>query len=242
MFRTALVFVLLTSTAQAQSSLGITAVDFTLGQSDHDNEGSFGALLVDVAVTPYHGLQGDVVYEDLSSGGIGRLGAHLYMTPAAGQKYGLFAFVSDRDDASMTYGAIGAEGLFALSDTASVEINAGLGVANTDGLDYLFGSAAYHTDITPEFGLSAGAGFASFEEPGLNTDVFSPRIEARYSPDEQPFGVFARLSQDIFTDGLLSSSPTILSAGVSISFGGSSSRNRFTTTDPLAPLFRANLR
>ena len=96
--------------AIAESPLGITGAEFRLGAVAQDTgaaQASLGGIqsfdaidpvlgfaAVNVAVTDAHGFQGDVLLEDGPGGAIGRLGAHVFMTPQSGQKYGLFAILS----------------------------------------------------------------------------------------------------------------------------------------------------
>ena len=97
-------FALLAVTAFADTPLGITGSEFRIGPVAQDTGAAMGSLgsikstdrihptlgfaAVNVAITRFHGLQGDVALEDGPDGAIGRLGAHLFMTPAKGQNTG----------------------------------------------------------------------------------------------------------------------------------------------------------
>jgi len=89
----------------AQSSLGIQGLDLQFGMIQ-DEGGSAQTDVksrLDVAITEFHGFQGDVAFADTDQGLIGQLATHLYMAPRAGQKYGVFASLSDVDGRMMTW-------------------------------------------------------------------------------------------------------------------------------------------
>jgi hypothetical protein len=138
--------------ASAETPLGITGAEFSIGFVRQDDGGaaaslgpvknaggdldvSLGFAAVNVALTGVHGLQGDAVLEATPDGAIGRLGAHLFMTPNASHKIGLFAMLADVDGAAVTYGAAGGEGILALGRNTSIEVRGGVGMATAKGLD-----------------------------------------------------------------------------------------------------------
>ena len=87
------------SPAVAQSSLGITGATLEV-TSTEDEAGQLRnsfATSVDVRITEYHGLQGDLRFDKTLGGTIGHLGGHLYLAPQPGQKNGLFLSLSDVD-------------------------------------------------------------------------------------------------------------------------------------------------
>ena len=146
MLRTLIVFAVasFSSSAFAQSSLGITGAEFTFGQVQ-DESGTAQtsvAATVDMAVTDYHGFQGDLRFSDTNFGALGSLGAHIYLAPRPGQKYGLFATISDVDGRAATWGAIGAEGQFSWDEDWVVGARAGLGAGDAAGLDFIFGGVS----------------------------------------------------------------------------------------------------
>ena len=153
--------------ALAQSSLGITGAELSFG-AVQDESGATrmdGRAVVDVAITDVHGFQGDLGFADTEAGGVGTVAAHLYMAPREGQKYGLFAQLSDVDGRSMTYGAIGAEGMLSITPETLVEGRAGIGAANDGGLDFMFASLGLAHSYSSALEISATLDLAEFDEP-----------------------------------------------------------------------------
>ena len=134
----------LASQAIAQSSLGFSGAKLSVIHDDGANAGASGTLALDFAITDFHGVQLELGLEETGAGTIGTAGGHLYVTPADGQKYGLFAVVGDADDRSATYGLLGAEGLFSMNPRTVLELRGGIGVASHSSLDFLFVEADLH--------------------------------------------------------------------------------------------------
>ena len=229
--------------AFAQSSLGITGAELTFGMVE-DETGEYrgqGRAALDVAITGFHGFQGDLAYSDTATGGIGTLAAHVYMTPRDGQKYGLFVALSDVDDRALMYASIGAEGMLAIGDDTTIEARAGVGWGD-DRLDYIFAGGAIAHQLTPALELELSADVADFDEVGLSTTAYDVALRATYSPKGAPWGVYASIGQSGLTGG---DSATRIGLGVRITLGttgGTDPKTRlFRTPDPVAPLVRRGL-
>lgn len=245
-----LLFVLVTSfsfPAYAQSSLGITGATFSLGVAE-DEGGDLrgdGSAVVDVAITDVHGFQGDLRFGDTTSGAIGTLSTHLYMTPKEGQKYGLFAALSDVDGRSMLYGSFGAEGMLSLGDNTVLEGRGGLGWADTDGLDYIFGGVSIAQSLSETFELELSLDFAEFDEAAFSATSYDAGLTARYSPEGLPWGAYASVTHSGLAGDSSASGETRLGLGLTLTLGtagGTDPHTRpFRTADPLAPLVRRGL-
>ena len=242
-----LLFVVLTSfsvPAFAQSSLGISGVELSGGVVE-DEAGDYrgeGRAVVDVAVTQFHGFQGDLAFSDAAEGWIGTVAAHAYMTPKEGQKYGLFAALSDVDGRAMLYGSLGAEGMLSLGENTTIEGRAGMGWADSDGLDYIFGGLAIAHQVTPAVELELSFDVADFDEVALNATAYDTALKATYSPDGSPWGAYASVTQSSLTGF---EDATRVGLGLTITLGTSGGTNPhtrpFRTPNPLAQLVRRGL-
>ena len=239
--------VCVTSTASAQSSLGITGAELGFGGFSQSEGGtSFAAdITLDVAVTEYHGLQGDLAWVETNSGAVGRVGAHVYMTPLPGQKYGLFALVGDANGRAMTYGALGIEGMFEVSDTLALGGYAGAGIGSNDGLDVIFAGFEATYALSQDFRLDGGVQLTEYDEVGLQAIGTEAQLNVRYAPQGQPFAVTAGVVHDMLTgpDG----APGQTRAELSLSWrfgtinGAAPTSRPFRTPDPFLPLVRRGL-
>ncbi len=242
-----LLFVALTSfslPAFAQSSLGISGAELSWGVVE-DEAGDYrgeGRAVVDVAITQYHGFQGDLAFSDATNGWVGTVAAHAYMTPKEGQKYGLFAALSDVDGRAMLYGSIGAEGMLSLGENTTIEGRGGMGWADADGLDYIFGGLAIAHQLSPAFDLELSLDMADFDEVALNSTAYDLGLKASYSPEGSPWGAFASVTQSNLTGF---EDATRIGLGLTITLGTSGGTNPhtrpFRTPDPVAPLVRRGL-
>ena len=135
----------------AQSSLGIQGADLTFGalQDEAGQSQTQAELVMDVAITGNHGLQGELAFTDTAYGTIGTLGAHLYLAPRPDRKYGVFLTLSDVDGRSMAWGTVGIEGMRAISDTTTISGRTGLGVSDVEGLDFIFAGAGIAHEFSP---------------------------------------------------------------------------------------------
>lgn len=233
--------------AFAQSSLGVTGAAFSLGMVE-DEGGEFrgeASAVVDVAITAYHGFQGDLRFSDTETGGIGTTAAHLYMTPREGQKYGLFAALSDVDGRGMLYGSLGAEGIFSLGDRTSVEVRGGMGWADSDGLDYIFGGAALAHALTSSLELELSLDLADFDEVGLSATAYDLGASLRYQPEGRPWGGYVSVTQSGLAGTGSGEDATRIGIGLTLNLGASGGTNPhtrpFRTPDPVAPLIRRGL-
>ncbi len=245
-----LLLVLLTSfsfPAYAQSSLGITGAAFSMGMVEDEGGEKRGDASgsVSVAITDYHGFQGDLQFSETVSGTIGTIAAHLYMTPQEGQKYGLFAALSDVDGRSMLYGSFGAEGMLSLGERTSVEARGGLGWADVDGLDYIFGGLSVAQSLSPAVELEVSMDVADFDEAGFSATSYDAGLTARYSPVGSPWGAYASVNYSGLTGDDSASGETRLGLGLTLTLGtagGIDPHTRpFRTPDPVAPLVRRGL-
>lgn len=242
-----LLFVFLTSLsfpAFAQSSLGISGIELSLGAVE-DETGDFrgdARAVVDVAVTSVHGFQGDLAYSDTMTGGIGTVAAHLYMSPKPGQKYGLFAALSDVDGRSMIYGSLGAEGMLSLGSRTSIEGRAGIGWADADGMDYIFAGAALAHQLTPAITLEGSLDAADFDEAAFSATAYDLGLKATYSPVGSPWGAYVSVTQSALNGH---DDATRVGLGLTITLGntgGTDPHTRpFRTPDPVASLVRRGL-
>lgn len=242
-----LLFVLLTSfsfPAFAQSSLGISGLDLSLGVVEDEAGDRRGDArgAVTVAITEYHGFQGDVAFSDTGTGAIGTVAAHLYMTPQPGQKYGLFAALSDVDGRSMIYGSFGVEGMLSLGQNTSIEARAGMGWADVDGLDYVFAGAAVAHQLAPAVELELSLDVADFDEAGFSATTYDAGLKATYNPEGSPWGAYVSVTQSGVSGH---GDATRLGLGLNLTLGTSGGTDphtrSFRTPDPVASLVRRGL-
>ncbi|MEM7718997.1 MAG: hypothetical protein AAF222_07320 [Pseudomonadota bacterium] len=242
-----LLFVILASfsfPAFAQSSLGISGLELSLGvvEDEAGDRRGDGRAAVNVAITEFHGFQGDLAFADAADGWIGTAAAHLFMTPVDGQKYGLFAALSDVDGRSMLYGSIGVEGIVSVGQNTSIEGRAGMGWADVEGLDYIFASAALAHDFTPAVTLEASLEIADFEEASFDASAYDFGLKATYSPEGSPLGAHISVTQSSLSGH---DDATRVGLGLTITLGtsgGTDPHTRlFRTPDPVAPLVRRGL-
>ena len=237
----------ISGSAFAQSSLGIIGAALSFGMTE-DEAGSArmdGAVTVDVAITGVHGFQGDLRFADTGGGGIGALGAHVYMAPHEGQKYGLFARFSDVDGRSMMWGALGAEGMVSLAPATTLEVQGGLGAADVRGLDFIFGGATLAYALSPNFEVSAALDVADFDETAFRATSYEAGLRASYSPEGAPWGVYGSLTHSGLTGRDGAPGETRIGFGLTLTFGssgGTDPKTRpFRSSDPVAPLLRRSL-
>lgn len=233
--------------AFAQSSLGISGATFSLGMVE-DEGGEYrgdASAVVDVAITDVHGFQGDIRFSETLSGTVGSIATHLYMAPENGQKYGLFAALSDVDGRSMLYGSFGAEGMLSFGESTVVEARGGLGWADTDGLDYIFGGLSVAQAMTPAIEVEFSLDIADFDEAGFSATAYDAGVTARYSPEGSPWGAYASVTQSGLTGTDRAAGETRIGLGLTLSLGtagGVDPHTRlFRTPDPVTPLVRRGI-
>lgn len=235
------------TSASAQSSLGIQGADLRFGlvQDETSAGQSDFSARIDVAVTDHHGLQGDVIFVDTDQGLIGQLGAHLYMTPRMGQKYGLFASLSDVDGRAMTWGSLGVEGMLSLSETVTFEARAGMGVSDVNSLDYIFADSSLAIALSDNLDVEVGLTLTEFDEASFRAISYEGYLTARYSREGSPLGLYAQVIQSGLSGRDGQPGETRLGLGISLSLGqagGVAPETRpFRTVDPVAPLVRRDL-
>lgn len=233
--------------AVAQSSLGIQGLDLQFGIIE-DEAGTAQTDLksrLDVAITEVHGFQGDVAFANTQHGLIGQLAAHLYMTPRQGQKYGVFASLSDVDGRMMTWGSLGIEGMLALTDETTLEGRAGMGISDVDSLDYIFGDISVAHSPFDNLDVETAITLTEFDEAALRAISYDLSITARYSIDGAPWGAFVSVSQSGLSGRDGAPGETRFGFGVTMSFGQSGgvapASRPYRSMDPVAPLVRRDL-
>lgn len=243
----ALVAIVLGTPVWAQSSLGISGATLSLGSTE-DEDGarqSHVASSVDVRITEVHGLQGDLTFSDTASGTIGQLGAHLYMAPQPGQKYGLFLSLSDVDGRSLAWVSLGAEGMLALSENTAIEGRLGLGAADGNSRDYIFGGVSVVHAFSPAFEVEAALDLAEFDEAAFRATAVETSLTARYSAEGSPWGVYASVTHSDLTGRDGAAAATRIGLGVTFTFGtsgGTDPHTRpFRQSDPVAQLVRRGI-
>jgi len=229
--------------AQAQSSLGITGLELSFGHVSGDAAATRADIRLDVALTGAHGLQLDLALSEADGRTLGTAAAHLYMTPQPGQKYGLFATLTDQDGHDFTFAALGVEGRVALSPRVTLEGHAGLGYALGGDLDTIFAGAAARVQATDRIALRAGFDIAEYDEAALSAMGYTATLAAEVRLTNR-----IDLIAGIETTGRtgrddLSANPAAF-VGVTVRFGGATDpvRDMFRTPDPLRPLRERPLR
>lgn len=241
-----LLFVLLTSFSfpAFAGDLGISGLELSLGLVEDEAGEHRGDArgAVTVAITEYHGFQGDVAFSDTGTGAIGTVAAHIYMMPKPGQKYGLFAALSDVDGRSMLYGSLGAEGMLSLGERTVVEGRAGMGWADTNGLDYVFAGASVAHQLTSAVELELALDIVDFDEAGFSATTYDAGITASYSPEGTPWGAYLSVTQSGVSGH---GDETRIGLGLTLSLGASGGTDphtrSFRTPDPVASLVRRGL-
>jgi opacity protein-like surface antigen len=233
---------LLTLPVHAQSSLGVTNATLALGLTDAQAEAGFVHGMINVAITDYHGLQANVDYDRTTTGDFGRIGAFQYMTPRGGQKYGLSLMIADMDDHSFTYGQIGVAGMFAIGDRLDLEVRAAIGMVAQTDLDWISLGAGLHWAMTPDLRVSAHYDIADFDERSFAARGQQLAVGIHYSPQGQPWGIFAEVGHDWLTGRNGGTGETTLRAGLTVSFGASNhGQPAFRVSDPMRQLLRRGL-
>lgn len=242
------------ATPAAAQPIGITGAEFRLGAvasvtadpatalgpvpADGSPGLTLGFAAVNVAITQHHGLQLDGLLEGSPAGAIGRLGAHLFMTPVPAQKYGLWATLSDLDGKPATWGGIGIEGILALSPARSLELRGGIGYG-TDGLDWITAGATFALQ-SGRATLQAGLILTEFDEPGLQSIASELSLGAEVSLTDR-LGTYADLTHARL-DGTPAAPETLVRAGLTLTLGaigGTATATRlFRANDPAAQLVR----
>ena len=231
----------------AQSNLGITGMSLNLGSIEDEAGDWRGGLAssIDIKVTDVHGLQGHLSFSDTAGGTIGSLGAHLYMAPQPGQKYGVFFNLSDLDGRSMLWFSAGAEGMLELSESTLLEGRLGLGASDERSLDFIFGGVSIAHALSPEYEIEAALDVTDFDESSFRATSVEASLTARYSPEDVPWGFYASLSHSDLTGRSGTGSATRIGLGMTYQFGSISGvradTRHFRNADAVAPLVRRGL-
>jgi hypothetical protein len=226
----------------AQSSLGFTMGEASVGVLSLDSgEFAFADGRVDVAITGAHGLQFDLALEDRPQGTLGHFGAHVYLAPREGQKYGLFATLSDLDGESLTLGAAGAEGRIALGERAALELRAGAGlgnrIASDASLDFIFAGAGVDYEASDRLRLGLYGEAAEFDEADFRAVGYTLVAEAEYRLGSVTISGAVGVSGLEGRDG--GARESFARIGLSVGFGAGGadpSRRLFRRADPTQPL------
>jgi hypothetical protein len=228
---------------QAQSSLGITGMDLSFGHLLGNAGGARANARLDVALTAVHGVQLDLGLSDTGDRIMGSTVAHLYMTPRAGQKYGLFVALHDQDAASFTFASLGLMGRMALSDRVTIEGHGGIGYALGGELDAIFAGAAARWQATDGLALTVGLDLAEFDEATLSAIGYTARLNAEFHVSDRielitGFETTGRTGRDA-----RGGDPAVF-LGMTMRFGGAADplRRTFHSPDPLRPLWDLDLR
>ena len=247
----ALLFVLLTSVsgpALAQGSLGITGAAFSLGVTEDeggDRRLEVAAAVVDVAITSVHGFQGDLSFADTAGGGIGTVGAHVYMSPVDGQKYGLFGTLSDVDGRSMLWGTMGAEAMLSMGEDTVADIRGGFGYADESGLDFIFAGVGVAHSFSPSITVEGAIDVADFDESSFRATAYDVSLRVEFSPERSPWGAYASVAYSGLAGHDSADGEVRIGLGISLllgNVGGADTNTRlFRSPDPLAPLLRRDL-
>lgn len=240
-------FLVIGSPVLAHGSLGITGATF--GASSTEDEGGLSRFAlsssVDVRITAYHGIQSDQSLSETATGTLGQLQGHLYLAPNPDRKYGLFLALSDMDGRSMSWVSAGAEGMLSLGHSTIVDGRAGLGVANSGSLDFIFGGVSVSHEISRGFEIQAALDLADFDEASFRATAIDATLQASYSPIGAPWGIYANVTRYGLAGRDGGPAATRIGLGVTISLGNSGgtrpATRMFRNVDPVAPLVRRGL-
>lgn len=228
--------------AVADSGLGIIGADLRLGHSNHAVEGGYVAGTVDVAITDHHGAQFDLQYEERSNGGIGRLGTVLYMNPRDGQKYGLTLMLADKNDASSTYGMIGAAAMFEVAPDWNMEVRAGAGLSADNDLDWISAGAGVHWQAYEQTQFYGHYDVSEFDEQNFGAIAHEVTFGVQTRLRESPVSLFAEASHDWLNGRNAADGETTLRAGLSVALGRrGNDQPAFRVSDPMRQILRRGL-
>ncbi len=230
--------------AAAQTSLGIAAGELGFGVMSAGNDGrALAEGTLDIRVTGHHGLQFDLAVEDTAAGTLGHLAAHLYLAPAPGRRYGLFATASDLDGQSFTTGTAGVEGIVAVGARTAVEAHAGIGIAHRLSaparMDFIFAGAGLHHAATDTLDLGLAAEIAEFDEAGFRAIGTTLAATAAWRPRGGPVAVTASVGLSGLDGRDSRPAEGFVTLGLSYSFGagaGDPAARPFRRPDPYAPM------
>ncbi|MAY31187.1 MAG: hypothetical protein MRY67_12350 [Rhodovulum sp.] len=224
--------------AHAQSSLGLTFA--TLGVSTDDTSDKTAQAQADVAITPYHGLQGDLGLSQFADTEIGYIAGHLYLAPEPGQKYGFFAAYRDINDTASTLLDLGIEGTIDLTPDLALTAHAGVGQVKDRNLDYVFAGAGLGWRASENLWLTADLSGVDIDQVGLQSTAATLRVAGQYDIPNSAISLTMGAAHSRFS-GDLSGSEDRFFVGLTVTLGQSatSARTRpLNAPDPLAPYWR----
>ncbi|KEO51718.1 hypothetical protein [Thioclava pacifica] len=236
----ALLLTALPQNATAQSSLGFTAVSFSLEKGSGDFGVTRADLNADFAITDVHGLQIDLGASDAGPRWRGDLAAHLYMAPTERAKYGLFAAVGDTSHESQTSWAIGAEGIWAVGARGSVSARAGLGSVKPGSNDFVFARLSARYALSSRTALTASLAATDIDEFSYSARETTASLGLRHRIGDGPVTLSARIEHSAFSGSFASKDETRVVIGLTTRFGatGHGVRNQpFAPVRPLDGLF-----
>ncbi len=242
LFVAALLIHALSLPALADSGLGIIGGELRLGFSNQELEGGYVGGTVDVAITDHHGAQFDLQYEERSNGGIGRLGTVLYMTPRDGQKYGVTLMVADKNDASSTYGQVGAVAMFEVARDVNVELRAGIGMSADNDMDWITAGGGVYWQPTEGTRLYAHYDITEIDEETFGTIAHEATFGVQTRIGDTPAALFAEASRDWLDGRTSADAESTIRVGVSISLGRTGNdQPSFRVSDPMRQILRRGL-
>ncbi len=213
------------SAASAQSSLGLNFVEAELTAASGASRGAV-RITGDYRITGAHGFQADLSATDEPGGFLGRIDAHLYMTPTEDSKYGLTASFADIDGRSGSIGMAGVEGMFRLSARTVAEARAVAGLAQPGGIDFVAADAG----LTRRFGerteVSARIGLAEFDEAAFSTVVYTADIGVAHSLGGTGIEIGASLGASGSLGDAVLDDEAVARIGVTWRFGAGSGADR----------------
>lgn len=240
-------FMSLAGAASAQSSLGITGGEVSLGYVQ-DESGTpqigVGAAVVNVAITPVHGIQGELSFFDTDGGGIGSIGAHLFMSPSERAKYGIFTSISDVEGRPLSWATLGVEGVFELGPNTTANARTGIGYGS-DSLDFIFAGVGVSHEMNGEVTLKAALDLAHFDERYFDALSYELSVQADYQPENSRFGTFTSVTYSGLSGNNRASGDIRVGLGVKMTFGRGNrtgvKSEFFRQSNPVAPLLRRNI-
>lgn len=135
--------------------------------------------------------------------------------------------------------------MLSLGESTSVEARGGLGWADADGLDYIFGGLSVAQSLSPAIEFEASMDVADFDEAGFSATSYDAGLTARYSPEGSAWGAYASVNHSGLTGRNSASGETRLGLGLTLTLGTAGGINPhtrpFRTPDPVAPLVRRGL-
>lgn len=156
-----------------------------------------------------------------------------------------FAFAGDVDGAEMFYGAVGAEGMIALTETTTIEMRAGAGMADQNGLDFVFGGLGVTQDVGDSLRFGVQLEVAEFDEAAFEAIGTELTLSARYSPPGSGLGLFAEVGRHDLSGSSGAPAEVTVRAGLSLELGRAGAKGprgtRFRSPDPIAQLVRRGL-